>query len=127
MWPLNFILGGKNKSRISYDNLSMCQWVAGFAMIIREEQNLEVKNAMLEYLGKIMEDMQDFSWQSAKASHTVLLCCMKEGKVDWLETVKIDRIWRAHAQRGLQPSNLKLGSKQKKKLDKKQCHASIFK
>ena len=61
MWPQNFVVG-QNKSIISYENLSMCQWVAGFAMIMREEQKLEVKNAMLEYLGEIMEDAQDFSW-----------------------------------------------------------------
>ena len=127
MWPQNFVLGGQNKSRISYDNLSMCQWVAGFAMIMREEQNLEVKNPMLEYLGEIMEDAQDFSWQSAKASHAVLLCRMEEGKVDWLETAKIDKIQRAHVQRGVQSSNQKVGSKQQQNSDKKQCHASIFK
>ena len=28
-WPQNFVLGGSNKSRISYDNLSWCQWVSG--------------------------------------------------------------------------------------------------
>ena len=116
-WPQNFILGGQNKSRISYDNLSMCQWVAGFTMIMREEQNLEVKNAMLEYLGEIMEDAQDFTWQSAKASHTVLLCRMEEGKVDWLETAKIDRIRRAHAQRGVHITNQKVSSKQQRNPD----------
>ena len=98
-WPQNFVLGGNNKSRISYDNLSWCQWVSGFAMIAREESNLDTKNAMLDYLGEIMEDANDFSWQSAKASHAVLLCRMEEGKVEWSETAKIDRIRRAHAQR----------------------------
>ena len=89
-WPQNFVLGGNNKSRISYDNLSWCQWVLGFAM--------------LDYLSEIMEDANDFSWQSAKASHAVLLCRMEEGKVEWSETTKIDRIRRAHAQR-LPPQN----------------------
>ena len=98
-WPQNFVLGGNNKSRISYDNLSWCQWVSGFAMIAREEGNVDTKNAMLDYLSEIMEDTNDFSWQSAKASHAVLLCRMEEGKVEWSETTKIDRIRRAHVQR----------------------------
>ena len=55
---------------------------------------------MLEYLSEIMEDPNDFSWQSAKASHAVLLCRMEEGKVEWHETHKLDRIRIAHAQRG---------------------------
>ena len=93
-------LGGNNKSRISYDALNWCQWVSSLATIAREEKNLDVKNAMLEYLSEIMEDANDFSWQSAKASHAVLLCRMEEGKVEWHETHKLDKIRRAHAQRG---------------------------
>ena len=60
-----------------------------------------IKNSMLEYLTEIMEDANDFGWQSANASHAVLLCRMEDGKVDWSETQKIDRIRRAHAQRGV--------------------------
>ena len=62
-----FVLGGNNKSRMSYENLSCCQWVSDFAMIAREENNVQIKNAMLDYLSEIMEDANDFSWQSAKA------------------------------------------------------------
>ena len=111
-WPQNFVLGGNNKSRISYDALNLCQWVLGFATIAREEKNLDVKNAMLEYLSAIMEDANDFSWQSAKASHAVLLCRMEEGKVEWHETHKLDRIRRAHAQRGVGQNSGGVGTKQ---------------
>ena len=100
-WPQNFVLGGNNKSQISYDALNWCQWVSGFATIAKEEKNIEIKNAMLEYLSEIMEDANDFSWQAAKASHAVLLCRMEEGKVEWHETHKLDRIRRVHAQRGV--------------------------
>ena len=81
-WPQNFVLWGNNRSRISYDNLSWCQWVSGFAMIAREKNNVDTKNAMPDYLSEIMEDANDFSWQSAKASHAVLLRRMEEGKVE---------------------------------------------
>ena len=37
---------------------------------------------MLEYLSEIIEDTNDFSWQSAKDNHAVLLCLMEEGKVE---------------------------------------------
>ena len=69
-------------------------------MITKEEQNIDTKNyAMLDYLSVLMDDANDFSWQSAKASHAVLLCRMEEGKVEWSETSKIDRIRHPHAQR----------------------------
>ena len=91
-WPHNFILSGSSKSRISYDNLSMSQWVSGFGAIIREESNVETKNQMLEYLSDLMDDSHDFGWQSAKAAHAVLLCKMEDNKVEWSETAKIDRV-----------------------------------
>ena len=98
-WPENSILGGNNKSRVSYDSLNWCQWVCGFAMMAREETSMDRKNAMLKYLGELMEDANNFSWQFAKAAHAVLLCRMEEGKVEWTDTSNIDRIRRAHAQR----------------------------
>ena len=48
-WPHNHVLSGSNKSRTSYDALSLSQWVAGFSCIIREETDPSVKNHMLEY------------------------------------------------------------------------------
>ena len=52
---------------------------------------------MLDYLTEIMQDSHDFSWNSAKGVHTVLLCQMEEGHIRWDETQKLDRIRRAHA------------------------------
>ena len=52
-----------------------------------------------------MEDAIDFSWQAAKASHAVLLCRMEESKVERHETYKLDRIRRAHAQRGVRQNS----------------------
>ena len=97
-WPQNHILGGHSKARVSYDGLSWCQWMAGFATMAREESDLDTKNAMLEYLADLMQDAHDFSSASAKGSHAVLLCKMEEGKLQWSDTLKIDRIRRAHAQ-----------------------------
>ena len=59
-WPHNYILTGSTKSRASYDNLSMSQWVAGFCQIIREQNDPIVKNQMLDYMSDLMEDCHDF-------------------------------------------------------------------
>ena len=64
---------------------------------------------LLNYLSEIMEDANDFSWQSAKASNAVLLCRMEEEKVEWSETTKIDKIRCTHAQR-LTSQNMGTGS-----------------
>ena len=54
--------------------LTMGQWMAGFCRAMREESDQNSKEAMLDYLIFSLDDANDFSWTSAKASHAVLLC-----------------------------------------------------
>ena len=65
--PHNHVLGGSSKNRVNYDNLTISQWVSGFATIIRDESDLSIKNQMLEYLAEIIEDSHDFGWGLRKA------------------------------------------------------------
>ena len=64
-WPQNHVLAGTSKTRVTYDSLCTFQWMAGFCTINREETNIQLKNAMLEYITDTMEDAQDFGWTSA--------------------------------------------------------------
>ena len=52
--------------------------MAGFCSILRDENCQKTNNHMLDYLIDL-DDSNDFSWQAAKASHVVLLCCMERG------------------------------------------------
>ena len=55
---------------------------------------------MLDSAIDLLDDATDFSWSLAKASDAVLLCHMEQWEIkSWLETEKIDRVCRAHAQR----------------------------
>ena len=99
-WPHEFILSGTNKERISYDQLSPVQWMAGFCRTMRDQPDVKIREHMLDYVIHLLEDAQDFSWSAAKASHAVLLCRMEQGEISgWTESEKIERIRRAHAQR----------------------------
>ena len=83
-WPHEFVLSVPLKERVSYNNLTILQWVAGFCRIMKEEKDLGVREHMLDYMISLLDDAQDFSWQAAKASHTILLCLMEQGKIsDW--------------------------------------------
>ena len=124
-WPHEYILSGSNKERISYDQLSVVQWVAGFCRIMKEEKNVESKEFMLDYLVSLLDDAQDFSWEVAKASHAVLLCRMEQGEIEnYSQIEKNDRIRRANAQRHIFPiaSSTKNPFKNLRKL----CHAIIL-
>ena len=114
-WPQEFVLSGFKKERIHYDQLSVMQWVAGFCRILREEQDPQVREHMLDYLIALMEDANDFSWDAARASHAVLLCRMEQGEVrNYTETEKLDRIRRANAQRHVTNTSDEVSNFQKK-------------
>ena len=59
----------------------------------------EVGACMLNCLGNLMEDASDISWESAKASHAIVLTNMEADRLQRTDTDKLDRIWRAHTQR----------------------------
>ena len=44
-WPQNYVLSGTAKNRVSYDSLSIFQWVCALCNIIREEKNGKTKIA----------------------------------------------------------------------------------
>ena len=116
-WPQNFILTGNQKTRPTYDDLSITQWVSGFVRCIQEEKSETCRSAMLDYLANLMEDASDFSWDSAKACHAILLTNMEADRVSWVETDKVDQFRRAHAQRhvtGVQTSATRSVSKKPK-------------
>ena len=99
-WPHEFILAGQNKDRVTYNQLSPIQWMAGFCRTIREESDMVTREHMLDYVINLLDDDTDFSWASAKASDAVLLCRMEQGEIaGWQDTEKVDRVRRAHAQR----------------------------
>ena len=110
-WPHKFVLSGFTKERVSYDQLSVVQWVAGFCCTRKEENNSKMREHMLDYFVSLL-DAQDFSWGAAKASHTVLLCRMEQGEIgDYSCTDQIDRIRRANAQRHASPNKLNVDKK----------------
>ena len=98
-WPHEAILGGVNRTRLTYDQLTMAQWVQGFCRNIVDEKDEVIREKMVTYMGDLMEDATDFAWQGAKAAHAVLLCEIERGVVSWQDTNRIERIRRAHAQK----------------------------
>ena len=99
LWPREAILGGVNRQRVTYDQLSLTQWVQIFCKNILEEKSSQRRDIMVSYLGDLMKDATDFTWQGAKAAHAVLMCEMERGSLQWEDMDRIDRIRRAHAQK----------------------------
>ena len=120
-WPQEFVLSGIQKERISYDQLTISQWMAGFCRSMREEKNSKMRDHMIDYLISLLDDSQDFSWSASKASHAVLLCRMEQGEIeDYSKIDQIDRVRRAHAQRHTQNVPQKSSTSDKKFVHKQQ-------
>ena len=113
-WPHEAILGGTARQRVTYDQLTLTQWLQGFCRNILEENSGKRKDLMVAYLGDLMEDATDFSWQGAKAAHAVLMCKMERGSVQWEDTDRLDRIRRAHAQKHIPTSRQNWARAEKK-------------
>ena len=83
----------------------MGQWMAGFCRTMRDENCIQNKGAMLDYLISLLDDSNDFSWSSTKACYAVFLCRMDQGEIkDYTQTNLIDQVRRAHAQKHAPPS-----------------------
>ena len=91
-WPHESILSGANRTRVTYDQLNITQWVQGFCRNIMDESNEKTRFQMVQYMSELMEDATDFTWQGAKAAHAVLLCEFERGTVSWRDTNRIERI-----------------------------------
>ena len=82
-WPHEAILGGVTRQHVTYDQLSLSQWVQGLCKNILEQHSSSRRDTMVSYLSGLMEDATDFSWQGAKAAHAVLLCEIERGSLPW--------------------------------------------
>ena len=97
-WPQNYVLSGPSKARVSYNQPNPFLFVSGFAAQIRDESNIDTKNAMLQYFSELFEDANDFSWLVAKNCHAAVCCKMEEDKLDWMNTYGLDRCKSHYAQ-----------------------------
>ena len=87
-WPHEYVLARNNKERVMYNHLTMEQWMAGCCRTMRLVQDLNCKDAVLNYLIALLDDSNDFSWGAAKACYAVLLCRMEQGEIkDYTQVV----------------------------------------
>ena len=81
-WPQNVILTGSQKTRPTYDGLNITQWVSRYVRCIPKEKSEANMMSMIDYLGNIMQVASDFSWESVKAAHAILLIHMEADRLN---------------------------------------------
>ena len=88
-WPQDQAFIGVMRKRPSYEHLTICQWLLGFLRIQQEETDTMIRDNMIAYLCELMQEACDFTWDSAKGAHAVLLHRMADGVVDWTQLKEI--------------------------------------
>ena len=66
---------------------------------VLDEPSQTFREKILCYLGDLMKDATDFSWDSAKVAHPVLLFKLERRVLTGADISRIEQIWRAHAQK----------------------------
>ena len=97
-WPQDLAFVGSLRKRPSYDQLTTCQWMLGFLRICQEEQDASIRENMVEYLTELLQDACDYSWESAKGAHSVLLHHMQDAVVNWSNLKEVNKIRKRYAQ-----------------------------
>ena len=111
-WPHHYILAGKDKKPITYDQLQPTQWMSGCLQAAMDLPQPD-RDHNLHYLINLLNDASDFSFDNAKACHAVVLTSMEHDKVAWQETDKLDRFRRQHAQQHPAPQTSGPGASNK--------------
>ena len=112
-WPQDLAFVGTMRKRPTYDPLTTCQWMLGYLRIRQEETDANIREHMIEYLTELMQGACDYSWESAKGGHSVLLHRMADGVVVWGQVKEVQKIRKRVAQTTATQSQEKYNKNQK--------------
>ena len=81
----------------------------------------------LKYLSELLQDTSDFSFDSAKACHAMVLTSMEFDKVSWQDMAELDRFRKQHAQMhvSLVKSKHSYKGKSNQNQEKRTCRVNI--
>ncbi len=97
-WPHYPVYVGPTRLPAKYDELSTDQFVYGYLHNMARESTT-VKANMLRHLQELMQDAMDYSWETARSYHKLLLQQMEKDVLSWSDTDQIQEFRRIHAHR----------------------------
>ena len=82
-WPQNCVYVGPERNTVTYNELTLSQFTAGFLNSVLVETNALYRSNMIVYMAHLFQSINDIGFVSAKGAHHVLLKQMEEGLVTW--------------------------------------------
>ena len=91
-WPHEFSYTGPMRKTVNYDELDPLQFIIGYNKIVLMEPDVNIRQSMLKYITKLMQDALDYSWEAARSANACLLTEMERGVVSWKDETELDKI-----------------------------------
>ena len=87
-WPNEGFVGGANRKRLSYDDMSIPQWVAGQLSNIGQIQDNNLLRLMLDQVIAAMRDASSLPWSAVRGAWASSIHDMEEGRLTWRDTTQ---------------------------------------
>ena len=85
--PQDCAFVGHLRTRLTYEQLNVEQFVLGFLRSVQFESSANVRANMVEYLTALMQNVCDQGWVQAKGAHSVVMSNMEDGNLKWKENL----------------------------------------
>ena len=109
--PQGFCSVSAGAKQPNYD-LSTLQWVQGYVGCVLDEKDEIARQNMLWHMMQLMEDSIEWSFQTAKRAHAVVLQEIERGRCDWKNPDLVEKIRCRNTQRALNvPESTKKNNK----------------
>jgi ABC-type uncharacterized transport system ATPase subunit len=82
-------MGHGAKRKLYYDDLTILQWVQGYAAIMRREQDITVLRSMIAHLENLFKDAQYYGFPACMAAHGEILSDMEEDIYTWSDIQRL--------------------------------------
>ena len=93
-WP-HFYIYRRDSKPVTCDSLSMSEFVHGY-LVIMETQSEQVRTSMNTHLKELMADASTYVWATVRHYHSVILCMMETGRLEWSQRAEIQDLRRQH-------------------------------
>ena len=87
-WPNEGFVGGANRKRLSYDDMSIPQWVAGQLNNISQIQDNNLLRLVLDQVIAAMRDASSLPWSAVRGAWASSMHDMEEGRLTWRDTTQ---------------------------------------
>ena len=80
-WPQEAVFICPERRRIRYNDLNQTQLVAGLTAIAAQERVPLIQQNMCTYLAALFQDVSDYSFQSSRGVHALVLSMLEESRL----------------------------------------------